>query len=486
MPQIDSQLKLKVYDGFGGNFIDSDYLAASWDGGKPHIFEGLMGKIFTASDRFNNKPLLGMTLGSSKIKEIDNEIYRWNMHGAEEKVLRIVENLEAANTTPGVARTTFRVKLDEDWFAHPDVLFPEDNEYPLAVMEGPVQEGNGYIYHLKLQTDDDTKFLPPEYLEEGREFSKVWTSVSNEYNEDFGTLQHASSFQLESQVSAFAQKVTITDKAMREGGRLGIPIPYRDRNGKTQYTEKFMPYIEAKLKDELYMSMEAQLMYGKRHTAEGKKGYWLKTGPGLREQLQDGHIEFYSGVLTEGRLIDYLLDIYISRVNEGERKITAMTGTAGSIIFHDLLASSAGQFFTVDTHFIEKIKSNPRHLSYGAQFTHYQGPEGIEVTVVKNPMYDDFKYSPKAHPTDKKFPIDSFRFTFLDFGSSSDESNIQFLRVKDTYRNGYTVGTVGPSGPIMGGQAGSLVAGYDTFCEGTAGLWMKDVTRGGEIILDAE
>ena len=49
-----------------------------------------------------------------------------------------------------------------------------------------------------------------------------------------------------------------------------------------------------------------------------------------------------------------------------------------------------------------------------------------------------------------------------------------------------TLSTVGPNGPVKGGQAGVLKAGYDMFTEGTAGLWIKDVTRCGELIFDAE
>lgn len=46
--------------------------------------------------------------------------------------------------------------------------------------------------------------------------------------------------------------------------------------------------------------------------------------------------------------------------------------------------------------------------------------------------------------------------------------------------------TVGPNGPVQGGQVSALKAGYDVFCEGTAGIWIKDVTRTGELIYDYE
>lgn len=33
---------------------------------------------------------------------------------------------------------------------------------------------------------------------------------------------------------------------------------------------------------------------------------------------------------------------------------------------------------------------------------------------------------------------------------------------------------------------GALKAGYDVYCQGSAGLWIKDVTRCGELIYDFE
>jgi hypothetical protein len=229
-------------------------------------------------------------------------------------------------------------------------------------------------------------------------------------------------------------------------------------------------------------------MYGKRSTTKSKNGYFTKTGPGLRQQMQDGHIQYYNGVLTERFLQDYLMDIFFARVNEGDRNITCMTGTGGAILFHDLLAASASSFLQIDTNFVQKVPSNSQdvnHLAYGAQFTKYIGPEGICVTLIKNPMYDDKFYCPEMSPFKANMPIDSFRFTFLDFGKNKDmENNIEFVSVEDTYRWGYVSGTVTPTGPVKGGSATSLTAGITYFMEGSAGVWMKDVSRCGELILD--
>lgn len=90
------------------------------------------------------------------------------------------------------------------------------------------------------------------------------------------------------------------------------------------------------------------------------------------------------------------------------------------------------------------------------------------------------------HPQYPEFPIDSLRMTFMDFGMSGASNNIQMLKVKDTYRWGYVAGTHTPTGPVKGGQAGALKAGYDMFTEGTAGIMITDVTRCGELVYDFE
>ena len=489
MATTRSQFIIKHYDGFGGNFVDSQYLGNAYETGKPHVFMNTLMKIYSSQNRFfMGKPVIGMTGGKSYgTVEIDTEVYRWYLQGAEEKSARVVENIESANTTPGLNGETFRIKLDLDYYMEPDVLMGEDNDFPLEIIGNPITDGTGFIYTVRLQGDDPTAFLPPSLLDEGREFCKVWTTVQSEFNEKFGTQQVPNRFELEGQVGAFAQKFTVTDKAMRDQGRLGVEFLYTNpRTGKEQKVSQFLPMFESKMHDALYMDMEVQYHFGRKQTKPGHGGYWKKTGAGLRQQLADSWIEYYNGALTVNRIKDYLLSIFFSREDEQNRKVVAMTGTLGSMIFHDMLASEASSFFTVDTHFIRERSSSPRHLSFGAQFTHYQGPEGIELTLIKNPLYDSRKYCKRMHPQYPEFPIDSTRMTFLDFGTSEGKNNISMVTVKDTYRWGYLAGTHTPAGPVQGGPVSVMKAGYEMFTEGTGGIWIKDVTRCGELIYDFE
>jgi hypothetical protein len=105
---------------------------------------------------------------------------------------------------------------------------------------------------LRLQGDDPTASVPASLFEEGKEWSKAWTTVSSEYNDKFGTQQVPSSFKLESQVGAFAQKFSVTDKAMRDQGRMSIEFLYTSpRTGKTEKVKRFLPMYESRMHDEL-------------------------------------------------------------------------------------------------------------------------------------------------------------------------------------------------------------------------------------------
>jgi len=109
-----------------------------------------------------------------------------------------------------------------------------------------------------------------------------------------------------------------------------------------------------------------------------------------------------------------------------------------------------------------------------------------------NPLYDDPSNCPEMHPIYTDKPVDSARFTFLDFGKTSKAGdngmltdNIQFLQQKDYItRHGYVPGAVTPMGPVQGGATSSTLAGYESFCDTSGGIVMFDVTRGGELIPD--
>lgn len=489
-----SSLIIKQWDSFGGGFVDSDYLAAAYETGKPYYLPGAMMKIFSSKSQFFKvKPFLSMLgmSGTSGGMEVPSEIVRWRLQGAEYRNATVVELIETSNTTPGLNNTTFRVKLDLDYFQYPDVLSPEDNDFNIQVTD-KVTDGTGTIYTLKILTDDPTKFLDPQYLNAGRQWSKVSTATPAEMNRWYGTQQYPNIFELEAQIGSFGQTYGVSDKAWREQGRLGITFLDENNNSVT----KFLPYAEAKMVDTLYQSMEYTLMYGEKSTMPGPDGYWQKTGAGIRQQLKDSWINYLNGPVTVPVLQDFLLNIFFGRTDESLRSITLMSGQLGALNFHNALANLANGFLSVDSHWIRSA-SNPASstpgLAYGAQFVEYTGPLGIKVRLVHQPLYDSLQYCKRTHPLYPNIPIDSARLTFLNIEGSGIETaqgigkNIELLRVADTYRYFYVPGSLTPAGPVTGrGMAVSAQPGYNVYIEGTMGAVIRDVTTCGELIEDYE
>ena len=120
-----------------------------------------------------------------------------------------------------------------------------------------------------------------------------------------------------------------------------------------------------------------------------------------------------------------------------------------------MLQGEARSFFTEDTHWIEGVPnpsgSKTPGLAYGSEFVRYRGPLGIVVDLNHNRMYDSREYCKIMHPSNAMFPIDSMRMTFMDFGKTDGNSNIQMLKIKDYYRDFYVPGSITPMGPIKNG-----------------------------------
>ncbi len=102
-------------------------------------------------------------------------------------------------------------------------------------------------------------------------------------------------------------------------------------------------------------------------------------------------------------------------------------------------------------------------------------------------MYDDNRYCNVMHPLYPGKPIDSSRFTFLDFGTTKVDggrNNIMMIAEKNTFSYGHVPGRLTPAGLVKGGASNSKIPGYTHFIEDSCGIAMFDPTRGGELFYD--
>lgn len=292
-----STLVIKTYKGEGApTFVDSQYIGKLLETGKPHMFENMYMKLFSARQRFiMHKPLIGGTGAkngsiSGGTLEIDSEQFRWKLYGADYRYGVIQENLEAGNATPGINGSIVRLNIDLDYLHMPDIVALEDPQYQLELVDGPIagETGVANIYLAKLVTDNPGFFIDPIYLEAGRKVSKVSNSVGTELNEIGGSSRPFPGYlMLENQIGRFANTMAVTDEAWRTQGQGTIQFPYVGSDGKRKVIEKFLPLAEARLVETHYMDIEYAMMYGQRSTGKSKNGYIKRTGSGLRQQLKD-------------------------------------------------------------------------------------------------------------------------------------------------------------------------------------------------------
>ena len=488
-----------ISDGLGGNSFNSTHIVRTYGADVPHelSFNATnMAQLFSATDRYNDKPMLGMTEAKGKKMYLSNNIYTWKLRGHQKQKLRVVEVVETASR-PGENFTEFTVILDKSWFKYPDVLIGEDNRYPVEVVGKPKMRGTGYEYVLKLQTSDPNRYFPTNLIQVGQEFTKVSTSIAEEMNSDYGTMQFNSVFELRNQLGYVAEKVEFTDRMLRvdKNSTNGAQwkhwrVPFLDDKGKVYMN--FMPMAEAEMWNQVYSDIEWGLNYGRQSLGRAPNGYLKRTGPGWREQFEFANTLYHNGNLSLSRLDEWLSSIYRGRkdATPQSRKIVLMTGEMGALMFDRMVSSEASSFLTLDTHFISG--GDPRHLSFGAQYTHYRGKNGLDITVMLNPQYDDPDLCPQMHQIYTDTTQDSWRMDIFDFGATTQDDSALWSNIKmvcEQYSDHYFVSTgkwdPKTGMPINDGKEGLAggVGGYSVQVEKSYGLMIEDISRCGTIQL---
>jgi hypothetical protein len=202
--------------------------------------------------------------------------------------------------------------------------------------------------------------------------------------------------------------------------------------------------------------------------------------------MEDSQQQFYS-VLTARFIEEYLMDIFYSRVKPGSgRKIAAFTGEYGMIQFHRAIMEwqqKKGFIQVVDQVMIQKATSmyTDAGLQAGFQYVKYRMANGAELELIHNPLYDDREINFEID-TVTGFPMESQRFTFLDF-SKGREGNIVLMNKANSFKLGYQAGLQTPYGPTNNKLMSHSGDYYDMHVQKQCGVHIEDVSRCGELIL---
>lgn len=452
---------------------------------KPTVLEGKMSQIFT-SHRYSDNPLSSLLTGKAE-RTIGNTSWEWEMKGASTRPLVIMENVEpSSNTTLGKFRQTFKLKFDENWWLPGDIVCPgtSNKKYQVRIQSQSTKHGNGYIYEVVGNWDDDSLFIPLTYVSSGTPWAKLFSQYE-EAAEQSGSTQYSTPITLESRMSRYRKEYKVTGDVLTEV----LAVKLLGSDGKMHDT--WISYAEVEYWEQWYRELERGYWYSRStNTVKGANGRPTYSGPGVQELLEDSHIHNYS-VLSAKLIEEYLMDIFYSRVKPGKsRKIRGFSGEYGMIQFHraiqDWQEKRKGFIQVVDQVFTDKVTSayNDNALAAGYQYVRYRMANGAELELVHQPLYDDREINFEIDPV-TGYPTESQRITFLDFsgGDSTSTKNIELMHKKNSFKLCYVCGLTGPYGPSNKDMAAHSGDYYEMHVQKQSGVHIEDISKCGELIL---
>jgi len=450
---------------------------------KPQIFESKLTKLFTAY-KYSDNPLTATLAGAGKERTSYTTEWEWSLRAASTRPLVILENMEdVSNTRLGAGKVTFRIKLDENWYTAGDIIHPgvSNKKFQCRIQETPFRHGSGWVYTVRLMDDAFSAFLPLQYVAAGTQWAKLYSQYE-EGGQQSGSTQYSLPITLKNRMSRFRKEYQVTGDAANEV--LAVKIP--DSNG--VYQDSWIKYAEVEYWQQWYKELERGYWYSRSTSSVlGANGRPIYSGPGIQEQLEDSHIYRYSH-LSSTLIEEYLMDIFYSRVKPGSgRKVKAFTGEYGMLIFHRAIQdwmNKSGFIKNVEV-FTDKVGSelNANSLVAGYQFVKYRMANGAELELVHNPLYDDRDINFEIDPV-TGFPVESMRFTFLDFSGEGTGSNLSLVNKNNGMALGYVAGLQTPYGPVTGNKLMSHSGDYyEMTVKKQCGVHIEDVSRCGELIL---
>ena len=457
---------------------------------KPHEVSGIISYVFGTMDNGYSSALDFLTGGLGKTMTIDQREYRWKVMIDSDRAVTIRgakhngSAITSATTNIGLGNTPIQLWVEDKWFGPGAILELDDKEYQLRVSGAPYQDGNEWVYTCFVADGQSSSTVPAAYLLPGSQVSRLG-SAYEEYSEEADIINYSTHIELHNHLTTMRLSYDITGAAYSTVLAVSLKDP---KTGKTSYL--WSDFQEWKAMREWVKRVDRQLVYSKYNANPdgttdlmGTNGRPVYIGAGLLQQISPSNRRYYTE-LTADLLEDFLFDLSYNMLGTNERKFVAFTGEMGMREFDRILKDKISSFTTVDTKF---VTGSGQALVLGGQFVTYRMTNGIELTVKHLPLYDDTVHNRKLHPVTGK-PLESYRFTFLDFGMRDGEANIvKVVRKGRELVQWYTGGSVAPGS----GYAKSISTlrsnakdGYSVHFLGEAGIMVRDPRACGELIMD--
>ncbi len=421
----------------------------------------------------------------------DDRPYEWELVSQGVNNIPLVEaringSTVTAGDRPGKNHTEFELVFAKRWFSDVNRIVGEKNEiYPIQIVDDPVQEGTNWVYRCKLMTGDPALSIPVEEVQPGKLFSKEYSPVERTLSKKGGEVHFKSNITLRNEFSQIRLEHTTPGNMLSK--KMGTVIA--DEKG--NYHKLWTRYEDYMFDKEFRDEKNRLLMFGTSNKKpdgtygnQGKSGYELVEGAGIREQFEASNTSFYN-TFSIRELTNRLVDISEGKVDGDQREYVLRTGERGAIQFHEALEEFS-QLFTPARNNDRIYKKGKGDISqmeygYGGQFVEYYGPNGIKVNLSVDSMYDDRTRNKLPHPNGG--PAESYRYDLFDIGTTDGEPNIQHIAPPDNEIYGYQAGLRDPFSPNGEySQMSTSVDGYTMHRMYIGGAMVKDPSKTASFI----
>lgn len=333
---------------------------------------------------------------------------------------------------PGKNFTTFELVFPKNWFSDTERIVGELNEiYPVLIIEEPVREGMNWVYTCRMDSGDESMFIPYEQVVAGKRFSGEFSPVERTMSRKGREIKYKSHISMRNSFSQIRiQKKTPGNMSNRKMGSY-----FKGEDGKVV---KFWQHYESFMFDNAFREdINKLIMFGTsnksadgQYRIKGKSDYAITEGAGIRQQMEAANSSFYN-VFSIEALASRLLDLSEGKLKTDQRGFVLRTGERGAYEFHKSLEKYS-QLFTpllnTDRMYSTTSGISKMELGYGGQFVEFRGPNNTQVNLSVDSMYDDRNRNKMTHPNGGV--VESYRYDIFDIGTSEGAPNIQKVGVK--------------------------------------------------------
>lgn len=470
---------LQIYYPKSWSGLTTDNHLSSIYADEPQLISDMVSRVH-ANERYVGLDYLLTNVGTKTLPT--DRHYEWFLKGDDRKAVKIISFTANDALRPGVGKTVFTIELEEKYFAFTDLLIFDDRDYHVRVMAEPVANGVNWLYQVQLVSNDATSFVPPAQLAAGKRVSKLYSPQEATLGKTYGSTSFTSPFKMRNLFSTLAKEYVVP------GNMHDRPMVFSMLDPKSnKRTNVWTRYQEWEAMCQWIREKDNNLIYSKFNEnsngtfdMRGASGFPIMQGAGLREQISPSY-KFYYTQFTIDYLFDVLLNLSINILPEDRREFVILTGERGMVQFHKAIEDKVALLQPLGNP--SRLFGSGQKLGLGGQYVSFKGPQGVTITVMSIPQYNDPIDNRTPHP-DGGF-TENYRYTILNFGTSEGEPNI--TKVYPQGRRDlmwHVAGSTSPFGPntSISSVGSSKVDGYEVCMRTTQGLMIKNPMSCAELI----